>query len=91
MRARVPKDAFKKMVESVVPYDSVKWIAKAAPRPIFLQWADHDQYISRADAEKYFTAAPQPKTQKTYFSGHKLNGWDCFNDRKQWLLKHLGL
>jgi len=90
MRARMPKDAFKKMVDSFAPYDSVKWIAKAAPRAIFFQWADHDQYISRADAEKYFATAAQPKSQKTYFSGHELNGWDCFNERKQWLLEQLG-
>jgi dienelactone hydrolase len=68
--------------------DAEPWIRKATA-PVFLQFALHDEYISREEAQRYDEAAPQPHTLKWYEGGHEFNA-AARRDRMAWLSTILG-
>jgi fermentation-respiration switch protein FrsA (DUF1100 family) len=76
---------------ALAPYDPVTALAKVADRPILLQFADNDQYISAAVAEEIARAATQNAEVRHYDVGHDLEGSEAHADRVGWVKNILGL
>ena len=68
--------------------DPVRFIGRAAPAPVLLQFGRTDRYVSVAKAQSFFDAAAEPKTLRWYDAGHALNA-DAISDRMQWLRTQL--
>lgn len=74
---------------AVAPVNAVKHASGAS---LFFQYADADSYVSAAQAQALFDAAPEPKTTQTYESGHALQrNAQATQDRLNWLREQLGL
>ncbi|HEV8632519.1 MAG TPA: hypothetical protein VGV61_19550 [Thermoanaerobaculia bacterium] len=71
------------------PLDAERWVARAAPAKLFFQFAFADQYISQAQAARYYAAASEPKLWKWYDGGHELTGYAA-RDRADWLATVIG-
>lgn len=69
--------------------DGVRCLPRAAT-PLFLQFAERDEFITRADAEAQIAAAREPKQARWYRCDHALNG-AAAGDRARWLGLQLGL
>jgi dienelactone hydrolase len=52
--------------------------------PMLFQFAEEDEWITRADAEAQVTAAAGPKTARWYDTDHALNG-EALVERAAWL------
>jgi dienelactone hydrolase len=68
--------------------DAETWIAKPHSAAVFLQFALHDEYISRAQADRFADAAAGAIV-KWYEGGHEFNA-AARDDRLQWLSGELG-
>jgi len=69
--------------------DGVQCLARANASLLF-QFADRDEWISRADANAQLTAAREPKQATWYPSDHALNA-TALRDRATWLAAELRL
>ncbi|HEY3056936.1 MAG TPA: dienelactone hydrolase family protein [Thermoanaerobaculia bacterium] len=74
---------------ALAPYDAEKWINKPHTAPIFLQFARNDEYISRAQADRFIKAASDPAVFKWYEGNHQFNA-AARADRSSWLATELG-
>ena len=69
--------------------DPVERIAAAAPAPILFQFANKDEFVTRAAADALVAAATSPKEVKFYDCGHEMNR-EAMDDRVAWLVGKLG-
>ena len=77
---------------SVVPdLDPVQYVSKANPASIFFQFAQRDQFISQATANRFYEAASEPKDIKWYDDNHQLVNESARRDRMTWLIEKLHL
>ncbi|HLJ46201.1 MAG TPA: prolyl oligopeptidase family serine peptidase [Bryobacteraceae bacterium] len=71
--------------------DSDRYIGKAAPAALFLQFARYDRFVDEQQANRYAAAASEPKLVRWYEGGHEFNDAASTRDREEWLAKQLGL
>jgi hypothetical protein len=71
--------------------DAIHFVGHAAPVPLLLQFANFEQYFDKISMEHYVTAASDPKKVLYYDTGHDLNDPQAFEDRYDWLAKHIDL
>ena len=76
-------------VAAMAELDAEKWVARPHASAVFLQFATHDEYISRAQADRYSNAAGRAAVTKWYEGGHEFVA-PSRDDRVQWLAGHLG-
>ena len=76
-------------VAAMAELDAEKWVARPRASAVFLQFATHDEYISRAQADRYSMAAGRASVTKWYEGGHEFVA-PSRDDRIQWLAGHLG-
>jgi cephalosporin-C deacetylase-like acetyl esterase len=68
--------------------DPVERVAAMAPAPILFQFANKDEFVTRAAADALVAAAKSPKEVKFYDCGHEMNR-EAMNDRVTWLVRTL--
>jgi dienelactone hydrolase len=90
-RAMTPRAEFDKEAAALAPIEPEKFGAHTGPAKIYFQWAQHDMYISKKSADEYLAAVTGPKEQKWYFTSHEFNSNQSRLDRRDWLVKELGL
>ncbi|MGH9452573.1 MAG: alpha/beta hydrolase family protein [Terriglobia bacterium] len=78
-------------IDVVAPTDPVRYVGHAAPSALFMQFGEHDLYISKKFADEYYSAASEPKQEKWYNTGHELNSLSALRDRDEWFEKELSL
>jgi fermentation-respiration switch protein FrsA (DUF1100 family) len=83
-------EARTRFVAQLAPLDPVKHIGKIAPRPVLLQFATSDKFVSKEAAQALAAAARDPKTVKYYDAEHALNA-EATRDRQAWLSRELRL
>jgi predicted esterase len=83
-----PEDEY---LAAMAGLDPVTWLPLAAPRPVLLQFAEHDDYVPASVAAEISTAAGSSAESRTYAgAGHALNE-EAMTDRDTWLADLLGL
>lgn len=82
------EDAYRKAVQDL---DPMHYVARAAPAVVLFQFANNDKYISKEAASSFFDAASEPKQVKWYDARHDLNVDAARKDRREWLMRQLGL
>ncbi len=78
-------------VQGLRDLDAVRYIGRAAPVPVFMQFGKYDQLFDVASMQRYAAAASEPKKVLFYDTGHDLNDIQAFQDRYDWLMKYIGL
>ena len=73
------------------PYDPVTALPKVVDRPILLQFADNDQYVSGDVADEIASAAGANAVVHRYDAGHDLENEQAHADRVAWVKNILGL
>ena len=73
------------------PYDPVGALNRASGRPILLQFADKDQYVSGEVADEIAQAADGDAEVRHYDAGHDLENEEAHADRVSWVKNILGL
>jgi len=88
--ARQPQDleSYRKQLAPLSPIESV---GELAPASIFFQVADHDKYVSAAQAAEFYAAAKSRKQMTTYAAEHDLHTAEVASDRVAWLRRELRL
>jgi predicted esterase len=71
--------------------DADRYIGRAAPTKLLLQFARYDRFVTEEQAKRYAAAASAPKTVRWYECGHELNDPEAVADREKWLAEQLGL
>lgn len=74
----------------LAPLDPVNFVGRLAPKPVFFQFAAHDEYVSADAAAEFFGAAQPRKLAAHYDAGHDLHTPDAAADRVTWLIRLLG-
>ncbi len=77
-------------VARLAPLDPVKFLPKIAPRPVLLQFATSDKFVSKEAAAALANAAAEPKAVKYYDAQHALNA-EATRDRQAWLRQQLNV
>lgn len=75
-------------VEALADLDGVAWIGRARAAFLF-QYAERDEWITRADAERLVAAAPAPKQCTWYPTDHAFDA-EARRERAAWLAAQLG-
>ncbi len=84
-------DKGKRWAEVVSVIDADRYIGKAAPAALLLQFARYDRFVDEQQANRYAAAASEPKLVRWYEGGHEFNDAASTRDREGWLAKQLGL
>jgi fermentation-respiration switch protein FrsA (DUF1100 family) len=77
--------------KDMIPFDGIRYIGQAAPAPLFFQFANQDEGVSRETALLYYEAASEPKQIKWYDTNHRFKNEEAQQDRLEWLSTELGL
>jgi len=77
--------------EAFAPIDAERFLGRAAPAALLLQFARYDRFVTEEQARRYTTAASEPKTVRWYDCGHEFNDPQSAADRQDWLAGQLGL
>ncbi|HEX6095396.1 MAG TPA: hypothetical protein VF432_03645 [Thermoanaerobaculia bacterium] len=83
------REAHERAIAAMAELDAEKWIARPRTSAVFLQFAVHDEYISRAQGDRFIEAAGRAALAKWYEGAHELVRASR-DDRLQWLAGHLG-
>jgi dienelactone hydrolase len=70
--------------------DAIRYLGFAAPAAYLFQFAEHDAFIDRDEAQLYFDTANEPKTMLWYDTDHFTLQHVSQADRLNWLGSHLG-
>jgi len=71
--------------------DAERFIGRAAPAALFLQFARYDRFVTEEQAGRYAAAASEPKLVRWYDCGHEFNDRQSAADREDWLTQQLSL
>ncbi len=82
--------ARERFIAKLAPLDPVKYLPHIAPRPILLQFANNDKFVSKEAAAALAKAAGNAKTVKYYNAEHELSA-EAARDRVEWLTRELKL
>jgi dienelactone hydrolase len=91
MRARMSKEELDKYLAEIEPLDPIRYLGRAAPASLFLQFARQDWYVSVPSSRQSERAASAPKQVRWYDVGHEFNDVASLTDRAEWLRKEIGL
>ncbi|HEX6128065.1 MAG TPA: hypothetical protein VF071_03485 [Candidatus Limnocylindria bacterium] len=84
------EDAPDAYAAALAPLDPVAWLALADGRPILLQFAADDEYVSEEVAAEIAAAAGPGAESRTYRAGHELSE-EARVDREAWMAARLEL
>jgi cephalosporin-C deacetylase-like acetyl esterase len=70
--------------------DQGKYVAQAAPAPVFLQYATKEDFLTPERAREYYAIVSEPKSLKFYEAPHALNA-EARRDRIAFLVKELSI
>jgi cephalosporin-C deacetylase-like acetyl esterase len=79
-----------RFVAELAPLDPIAFLPKIAPRPVLLQFATHDKFVSKEAAAALAQAAGSASTVRYYEAEHALNA-EATRDRQAWLKRELRL
>ncbi|MGI8819542.1 MAG: alpha/beta hydrolase family protein [Chthoniobacterales bacterium] len=85
-----PEDVRQKFIEEMAPLDPIRYLPKIQG-PVLLQFADHDEHVTKERAEALAAAAPEPKAVRVYHSDHEIRNDTARRDRLAWLKENLKL
>ena len=71
------------------PTEPLHFVGRAAPAALLFQNGLLDNYVPPHDAQRFYTAASEPKTMLWYQAGHNLP-WSFVQDAAEWLQPYLG-
>lgn len=83
-------DARARVIATLAPLDPIAFLPRISPRPVLLQFAKQDKFVSNEAAASMADATGSPKTVKYYDAEHALNA-EATRDRQAWLKRELGL
>ena len=90
-RANTPAEEFQAYLVAMAPLDASQYIGHAAPAHLFFQFARDDDFVSIADAQRFFDLASSPKQIAWYeYCNHELNA-QARLDRVAFLCEWLGM
>ena len=73
-------------------FDLPPWLARGRQSATLLQFANRDDYVARATASAFRNAVPdRDRTFKRYDADHSLAVPAAVDDRRAWLIAHLGV
>jgi hypothetical protein len=68
------------------------WLAKGQQKATLLQFGQNDEYVSQATGIALRNATPnRDRTLKAYKLDHALDDVTAHDDRRAWLIAHLGV
>ena len=79
-----------RFIAELAPLDPIKYLPRIAPRPVLLQFATNDKFVSTDAAHAMADAVGTAKTVKYYDAEHELNA-EATHDRQAWLKRELRL
>lgn len=85
------KNSNDEYLKSLSDLDPIMYIGKAAPSKLFFQFATNDKFITKSVADEFYQAASDPKEEKFYDGGHRMNTDEAKADRIKWLSDCLGI
>ena len=91
LRKALPAGVLEKYVEVVGQVDAIRFIPRAAPIPVLMQFGHFEEHFDRDSANRYIAAASEPKKVLQYDSAHDMNDPQALRDRYAWLVGHIGL
>lgn len=68
------------------PLDPIEHVGSLAPRPLLMQFADHDYFIAGMDAAELYRAAGEPKRIESYDADHAMRHLQARADRMAFIL-----
>jgi dienelactone hydrolase len=86
----VSVEAWERWLAAMKPIEPLRFIANAAPTPIYFQSGELDRLVPPADARALHAAAREPMKVSWYPAGHGLNP-QANLDMIQWLAERVGL
>ncbi len=89
-RKSMPEDALKQFIDRTPWMNPASFLGIAQHTPIFLQYADNDEFVTLEDAQAYAGLVSPPKHVQFYAGGHELNA-SARHDRIAWLQQVLSL
>lgn len=90
-RESQPADKLSNDVKVVSDLDATRFVGRAAPVALLLQFANYEQYFNKTSMQNYIAAASEPKKVLHYDTGHDLNDPQALQDRYKWLVDRIGL
>lgn len=92
IRNKLSREQFNKFISELEPLDAVHYIKKAAPASLLFQFSRNDEFISKDQANKFYTVASSPKEVAWYETDHLFTECDtAYKERMQWIMGQLGL
>ena len=91
LRKALPPAVLEAYVRVLGDVDGIRFVRKAAPIPVLMQFGKFEQYFDRESADRYAAAATGPKKVLWYDAAHDLNDPQCLRDRQAWLVEQIGL
>jgi dienelactone hydrolase len=91
LRKALPPGVLERYVQVVGEVDGARFVRRAAPVSVFMQFGRFEQYFDRDSATRYAAAATEPKKVLWYDAAHDLNDPQCLRDRYAWLVEQVGL
>jgi len=91
VRKEYKPDQISKYTQLISPIDPENFVKRAAPTPVFFQFARWDRYITLENAKRYENAGSQPKLSRLYNTSHEFNDLESWCDRVQWIKRDLQL
>ncbi len=88
--SKVEGNARETYIRKMAALDPVNYLGKAKGVQLLLQFATHDEYVSRDKAEMFASAASMPKELRWYDTGHEMNA-QAAAERVAWLKTNLRL
>ena len=91
LRKALPPTILEAYVRVLGDVDGIRFVRKAAPIPVLMQFGKFEQYFDRDSANRYAAATTGPKKVLLYDAAHDLNDPQCLKDRQGWLVEQIGL
>jgi dienelactone hydrolase len=92
VRRYISRERLNHFLSALEPMDAVHYIKHAAPASLFFQFAYDDEFISKDQADTFYTEASSPKEVAWYDTDHLFSKCDAaYRDRTQWIIEQLGV
>jgi dienelactone hydrolase len=91
LRKALPPGVLDRYVQVVGEVDAIRFIRKAAPVSVLMQFGRFEEHFDRDSANRYAAAATEPKKVLWYDAAHDMNDPQCLRDRYGWLVEQVGL
>jgi dienelactone hydrolase len=91
LRKALPAGVLDRYVQVVSEIDAIRFIRRATPIPLLMQFGRFEEHFDRDSANRYIAAAREPKKVLWYDSAHDMNDPQALRDRYAWLVERIGL